>query len=168
MWQIRIIKRERSDFSWPCLLWSLYWLWHPYPIPQSMGRASKKAKVMLGKKTWRRKCYVVKHASSPAGQGISLGVFCIPNMSCDCSWLCFPSSSFCYCFLLGQVLLISGQVYVQGNPDVWHIWRHGWGSQEEGGGLLFFSATGLWPPEPKWNCGERFHGKLWESITKYD
>lgn len=38
---------------------------------------------------------------------------------------CIPTSSLCYCFLLGQVLLISGQVYVQGSPDVWHIWGHG-------------------------------------------
>lgn len=66
-----------------------------------------------------------QHASSPDGQGISLREFCILNMSCHCSWLCFPSSSLCFWFLLEQVLLISGQVFVQGNPDAGHIWGHG-------------------------------------------
>lgn len=126
-----------------------------------MGRASKKVKVMLGKKTWRRKCYTVNMHLHLLVRASLWGSFV--SLTCAATALgCFPTSSRCCCFLLEQVLLISGQVYVQGNPEV----GHSKGSHEDSGELGFFSATGLWPPGPKWNCEERFHGKLWESITK--
>lgn len=44
---------------------------------------------------------------------------------------------------------------------------HGLVRHEGDGGLLLFSAPGLWTPEPKWSCEERFDGIFWEFITRY-
>lgn len=62
------------------------------------------------------------------------------SLTCPATALgCFPTSSRHYCFLLEQVLMISGQVDVQGNPDVGHIK----GSHEDSGDFGIFTATGL-------------------------